>query len=314
MSSTSSILVTGATGNVGQEVVKELIRRGCPVAAAVLNERGAQKALAGVETVEFDFGRPETFAPALAGVEKLFLMRPPQIADVERYLYPAIDAAQAAGVKHIVFLSLMGVNPRVPHFKVEQKILATGLPYTFVRPSFYMQNLDTFYRDDIRLRDELFVPAGRAKTSFIDVRDIGAVAGLALAEQGHLNRAYTLTGSEALDYYQVGDIFSEVQGRPIHYLRPTPAEYSARQRAQGVQEEFIKVMRSLYWTVRLGIGAKVTPELGELLGRPPITMARYAQDFAPRFAAAPPAERAAARPLPGAAPTNLLRPLVELLQ
>ncbi|MCU0509261.1 MAG: NmrA family NAD(P)-binding protein, partial [Anaerolineae bacterium] len=103
---------------------------------------------------------------------------------MERRLHPAIDAAQAAGVKQIVFLSLMGVNPRVPHYKVEQKILATGLPYTFVRPSFYMQNLDTFYRDDIRLRDELFVPAGGAKTSFIDVRDIGAVAAMALAEPG----------------------------------------------------------------------------------------------------------------------------------
>ena len=82
-------------------------------------------------------------------------MRPPQISDVERYIHPAIDAAQAAGVQHIVFLSLMGVNPRVPHYKVEQKLLASGLPYTFVRPSFYTQNLDTFYRDDIRLRDEL---------------------------------------------------------------------------------------------------------------------------------------------------------------
>jgi hypothetical protein len=208
----------------------------------------------------------------------------------------------------------MGVNPRVSHYKVEQKILATGLAYTFARPSFYLQNLDTFYRDDIRIRDELFVPAGRAKTSFIDVRDIGAVAGTALAENGHTNRAYTLTGSEALDYYEVAEIFSRVQGCIIHYLRPTPAEYAARQRALGVPEEFLAVVRSLYWTVRLRIGAKVTPELGELLGRPPVTMAQYACDFAARFAAASPAERTAAQPLPGAIGTNLLRPIVELLQ
>jgi uncharacterized protein YbjT (DUF2867 family) len=313
-SASSRILVTGATGNVGQEVVKELSRRGQQVVAAVLNAKGARKAPAGIQTVEFDFGRHATFEPALAGVEKLFLMRPPQIADVERYLHPVIDAAQAAGVQHIAFLSLMGVNPRVPHYKVEQKILACQVPYTFLRPSFYMQNLDTFYRDDIRLRDELFVPAGRAKTSFIDVRDIGAVAGLALTEDGHLNRAYTLTGSEALDYYQVAEIFTQVQGRPIRYRRPTAAEYAARQQALGVQPEFIKVMRSLYWTVRLGIGAKVTPELGQLLGRPPVTMADYARDFVERFSAATPAERAAVRPLPGARPANLLRPLVELLQ
>jgi uncharacterized protein YbjT (DUF2867 family) len=241
-------------------------------------------------------------------------MRPPQIADVERFLFPAIDAAQAAGVRHVVFLSLMGVNPRVPHYKVEQKILASGLPYTFIRPSFFMQNLDTFYRDDIRLRDELFVPAGRAKTSFIDVRDIGVVAALALTGEGHRNKAYTLTGSEALDYYQVAEIFSAVQGRSIRYVRPTPGEYAARQAALGVPDEFIEVMRSLYWTVRLGIGAKVTGELGELLGRQPIKMAEYAADCAPRFAAASAAERSAARPLPGARRRRLLRPVVELLR
>ncbi len=312
-----SILVTGATGNVGLEVAKELQRRGVPTVAAVFDERDAQRAaerLPAVRTVPFDFGKPETFGPAFAGAEKVFLVRPPQTADVERYLFPAIDAAQAAGVKHIVFLSLMGVNPRVPHYKVEQKLLATGLPYTFVRPSFYMQNLETFYRDDIRVRDEIFLPAGKAKTSFIDVRDIGAVAGMVLTESGHENKAYELTGSEALDYYEVASIFTTVQGRTIRYLRPTPGEYAARQKALGVADEFVKVMRSLYWTVRLGIGKKLTPELGKLLGRPPITMAEYARDFAPQFAAASPRERAAARPLPGAAKTNLLRPLVELLQ
>jgi hypothetical protein len=177
-----------------------------------------------------------------------------------------------------------------------------------------MQNLDTFYRDDIRLRDELFVPAGRAKTSFVDVRDIGAVASLVLSEEGHLNRAYTLTGSQALDYYEVAEIFSQVQGRPIRYARPTPSQYAARHRAKGVPEEFITVMRSLYWTVRLGIGAKVTPELGQLLGRASINMRQYAADFAERFAPGSAAERAAARPLQSGARGKMLLPLAELLR
>ncbi len=202
----------------------------------------------------------------------------------------------------------------MPHYKVEQKLLTLGVPYTFVRPSFYMQNLDTFYRDDIRLRDELFVPAGKAKTSFVDVRDIGAVTGMALTEDGHRNAIHTLTGSEALDYYQVADIFTQAQGRTITYKRPTPAQYAARQRALGVEDEFIKVMRSLYWTVRLGIGAKTTPDVAELLGRPPITMAEYARDYAERFAAASPAERAAATPPPDPGRAPALRRLVELLQ
>lgn len=313
MSPNGKILVTGATGNVGQEVIKGLQQRGQRIVAAVFDERDAARLPQGMETARFDFQTPSTFAPALQGIEKLFFMRPPQIADVERTLHPAIDAAQAAGVKQVVFLSLMGVNPRVPHYKVEQKILASGIPYTFLRPSFYMQNLDTFYRDDIRLRDEIFVPAGAARTSFIDVRDIGAVGAQVLTEAGHENKAYTLTGSEALDYYEVADIFSRVQGRPITYRRPTPAQYAARQKALGVPGEFIDVMRMLYWTVRLGIGKRVTPELGELLGRAPVTMKQYAVDYKGRFAAATAAERAAAQPLPGMdGALRLLRPLVEL--
>lgn len=315
MATEGRILVTGATGNVGREVITELRRRGATIVAAVYNEQDAQRAPADVATVPFDFARPETFAPALRGVDRLFFMRPPQISDVARYLHPAIDAAREAGVRRVVFLSLLGVNPRVPHYEVEQKIIASGLPYTFLRPSFYMQNLDTFYRDDIRLRDEIFVPAGSAKTSFIDARDIGAVAGLVLTEAGHEGKAYELTGSEALDYYEVADIFTQAQGRTITYKRPTPAEYAARQQALGVADEFVDVMRMLYWTVRLGIGKKVTPELGELLGRAPLAMAQYATDYRERFAAASGAERGAARPLPGINGTpRLFRPVVELMR
>lgn len=178
-----------------------------------------------------------------------------------------------------------------------------------------MQNLDTFYGDDIRLRDEIFVPAGRARTSFIDVRDIGAVAGKVLIEGGHEGKAYELTGSEALDYYQVAGTFTRTQGRQITYKRPTPKEYAARQKALGVADEFIDVMRMLYWTVRLGMGQKVTPELGELLGRAPITMVQYAEDFKERFVEASAAERKTARPLPGINGTpRLLRPVAELMR
>ena len=277
------ILVTGATGNVGLEVAKESATpRRRPSLRPCLMSGTRQRV---PEQLPGGPGRAIRLRPAgdirarpSPAWRKLFLMRPPQITDVERYLFPAIDAAQAAGVKHLVFYSLMASTHTVPHYKVEQKLLTSGLPYTFVRPSFYMQNLDTFYRDDIRVRDKIFVPAGKAKTSFIDVHDIGAVAGMALTEPGTEGKAYELTGTEALDYYQVADIFTEVQdGARIRYVRPTPGEYATRQEALGVAAEFIKVMRSLYWTVRLGIGAKVTPELAQLLGRPPITMAQFAQ-------------------------------------
>ena len=218
------ILVTGALGNVGAEVVKALqagghTARAADLDVAKLRERHGDEAGA----VTLDFSRPETFAPALAGVKGLFLMRPPQITDVKRYLFPFLNAAQAAGVEQVAFLSLIGVeqNRRVPHYKVEQYLRDSTLRWTFLRASFFMQNLSGTHRAEIRERGELYVPVGRGKTSFIDVRDIGAVAAAALSQTGHDNTAYDLTGPAALDYYEVAAILSEVVGRPIVYRNPS---------------------------------------------------------------------------------------------
>ena len=150
-------------------------------------------------------------------------MRPPQISDVERLMFPAMDAAAAAGVKRFVFLSLIGIEQikRAPHYKIEQRLIEMGVDTTFLRCSFFMQNLSTTQRAEIRDRSEIYVPVGKAKTSFIDVRDIGEVAALALLKDGHANQNYDLTGAEALDYYEVADLFSEVLGRKVVYRNPT---------------------------------------------------------------------------------------------
>jgi uncharacterized protein YbjT (DUF2867 family) len=278
---TAKILVTGASGNVGREVVSSLLTRGAAVRVAVLDTDDASKVSGEtVEKVRFDFGAPETWGPALAGVERMFLMRPPAIADVARYVNPVVDAAQAAGVQQIAFLSLLGVNPRTPHWQVEQKLQASSVPYTLLQPSFFMQNLNTFYAAGIRERDEIYLPAGRGKTSFVDVRDIGAAAAVVLTQPGHTGRAYELTGPEALDYTQVADIFTRVLGRQIRYARPTPAEYARRLREQGYADEFVQVQGMLYFPVRMGWGAKITPEVAQLLGRRPYAMAQYVADYA----------------------------------
>lgn len=107
----AKILVTGATGNVGAEIVKQLWSRGYAVRVADVDPVKVQEMFSNsVEFALFDFARPETFAPALAGIEKMYLMRPPAISDVRRFIHPAIDAAASAGVKHIVFLSLIGIE------------------------------------------------------------------------------------------------------------------------------------------------------------------------------------------------------------
>jgi uncharacterized protein YbjT (DUF2867 family) len=277
----STILVTGASGNVGREVVCALQSLDQPIRAAVPDEENARLVPGeGIDTVLLDFYHPDTYPAALDGVGRVFLMRPPAIADIERTLAPFIDAAQAAGVEHVVFLSLMGVNPRVPHHRVEHKLKHSHIPHTLLRPSYYMQNLNTTHAADIRDRDEVFIPAGRGKISFIDVRDIGEVAAGIFTGHGHVNQAYTLTGSQALSFAEVADIFSEVLGRPIVYANPSPDQFARRMRANGLPEELITVMLGLYATVRLGLGAKVTRDAQKLLGRPPIPFRQYVEDYA----------------------------------
>ncbi|HQY93867.1 SDR family oxidoreductase [Caldilinea sp.] len=278
----ATILVTGASGNVGAEIVKLLLAEGLAVRAADRKPaRLTQRFGDQLETVEFDFVRPETYAAAFAGVESMFLMRPPQITDVKKYIAPALDVAQQAGVRHVVFLSLIGIenNQQAPHYAVEQYLVASPMSYTFLRASFFMQNLNTTHRDEIRKRSELFVPVGKGKTSFIDVRDIAAVGALALSQPSHENKAYDLTGSEALDYYQVAEIFSEVLGRPITYRNPSSLSFLWRQVRGGASLPFAVVMTWLYNSTRKGMAAQVTEEVQRLLGRPPITFRQYVVDY-----------------------------------
>lgn len=277
------VLVTGATGNVGTEVVKALQQAGQRVRAAVRDVSKAEGRFGeGVEYVQFDFKRPATFEAAFKDVKRLFLMRPPDISNAERDILPAIEAAKRAGVEQVVFLSLLGVenNKVVPHHKIEELLRASGLAWTFLRAGFFMQNLDTTQRQDIQKNNDIFVPAGRGKTSFIDVRDIGAAATLALTQDGHTNKAYNLTGSEALDYYQVAAIFSEVLNRPIHYSKPSPVRFLWRWwHSRKTPLAFSLVMTTLYVTVALGWDGKISPQLGQLLGRPPLTMRQYVEDY-----------------------------------
>ncbi len=278
----TDILVIGALGNVGSAVVEELQARGAAVRAADLfPEKISERFGAGVEAVGFDFAKPETYQPTFAGIKKMFVLRPPQITDIQKMMVPALEAAKTTGVEHIVFLSLIGIesNTVVPHYKVEQWLRASGLKYTFLRASFFMQNLNTVHRAEIQDRDMIEVPVGTAKTSFLDARDIGAVAALALTEAGHENKAYDLTGSQALDYYQVAALFSEVLGRKITYTNPSPFTFFVHLLQRGTKLIFAVIQTWLYNNTRKGMADTVTGEVKRLLGRDPILLKQYIEDY-----------------------------------
>jgi uncharacterized protein YbjT (DUF2867 family) len=296
-------LVTGATGNVGLEVMRGLLGADHRVRAAVTHlERGretVETAVGASERLEFarlEFGDEASYATAFSGCEACFLMRPPVVSDTKHLMLPAIDAGLEAGVTRWVFLSLQGAerNPVVPHAAVEKHLEKLAgenrLTYTFLRAAFFMQNLSGTHRDDIRQKHDLFIPAGNGKTAFIDVRDIAAVGVRALSatnadlERLRLrNAGVELTGSEALTYHEVAAIMTRVLGVPITYSNPSNIAFGAHLAHKHTPLAQILVMEALYTVAKLGMAGKLTSEVRRILGREPISVAQFVKDYAPTW-------------------------------
>jgi len=276
------VLVTGASGNVGSYVVKELLNMGEKVVAATTNLGNTNKFFDNkVEAVYFDFTNKSTFENALEGVDRVFLMRPPHLGKPED-LYPFIDAMKACNVRLVSFLSLMGVekNTIPPHHKIEKYIEKLQIPYAHVRPGFFMQNLSGVHSVEIREKDEIFVPVGKSKTSFIDVSDIGlAIAILLHNPEKYKNTAHTITGPEGLDYFQVADILSRVVGRKITYAKPSFLNYRNYYiKKRKLDKAYVNVTVALYFMTRMGTAKKVTNGFYKLTGRAPRTLEEFAKD------------------------------------
>ena len=279
---TADILVTGASGNVGREVVRGLQAKNINFRIAAHNIDHITDDLGQeIDSVAFDFLDANTYKNAFEGIKRLFLIRPPQLANIPKEIAPTIQAAISAGVEHIVFLSLQGVenNKLVPHYKVEQLLLQSGIAYTFLRASFFMQNLSTTHCAEIRDEDKIALPVGDAPTSFIDVRDIASVAVRALTENGHQNKAYTLTGSESLNYYRVADIMTDVLDRPITYTNPSTIGFFIKEVRNGRKWAYTLVMTALYLITRFGNAEEVTHEVETILGCEPISFRQFVEDY-----------------------------------
>lgn len=280
----SGILVTGATGNVGQEVVRALRARSLSVIGADHRpERVRARFGDSVTAVRLDFLEPDTWPAALDGAAHLFLMRPPAIADVEHSLNPFIDAARARGVDHVVFLSVAGAgkNRVVPHRKVEDHLRTRSDHYTNLRPGFFAQNLQTSYREDIVSEDRIYVPAGAGLVNWIDVRDIAEVAALVLsAPEEHRGQSYTLAGPGPVPWAVVTDALTAALGRPIRYEPASVLGYMRHLSRRGLPRGAILVQTILHALLRFGQGATVDPTLERLLGRPGRDVQAYIAEHA----------------------------------
>ncbi|MDC7122769.1 NmrA family NAD(P)-binding protein [Cellulomonas fimi] len=285
---TAPVLVVGAGGNVGGAVVRSLTRDGVPVRAAATDPRRLTTP-PGVETVRLDLLDPSTFAPAVRGAGALFLVRPPAIARVGPTLNALLDIAAEEGVDHVVFSSVTGAdrNRVVPHHRVETHLQASGLPWTILRPGFFAQNLADAYRDDIVADSRILLPAADGTAAFVDVRDVGDVVAVVLADpDAHRGAGYVLTGPRALGFDEVAAILTRELGRPVTYEPTSALRYLRHVRRQGRPFAQAVVQTVLHTGLRRGQAETVDPTLERLLGRPGRTLEQYVHDhrdvWAPR--------------------------------
>lgn len=297
-----TILVTGATGTVGSEVVKQLAAisssSGYNVRAAVHSNNKSVKLRQldseGVEIVDLDYTKQETVAHALNNVDKIFLqtLPTPNVADICSNI---INEAKKNGVKYVVKLSAMGADsePRSTILRLhgeEEKIIEdSGIPYTFLRPPAYMQNFVTQFGHTIKTQNAFYVPAGDAMMSFIDSRDIAAITAGILTRNNsgsslqHKNKAYDITGPDAISYGQAADILSSEAGKKISYVNITEEDARKGMNQIGMSDWFIDIMMELFRIIRAGYGSETTTVVEDITGRKPISFAQFAKDYAKVF-------------------------------
>ncbi|SJZ73149.1 Uncharacterized conserved protein YbjT, contains NAD(P)-binding and DUF2867 domains [Chitinophaga eiseniae] len=286
----ANILITGATGNVGTQLVKRLAAAHVPF-KVIVRSNDTNKYLENIpeaEIITADLGDEAAIGKALRGVEKAFLLtNSSEQAETLQLNFAA--AAQAAGVQHIVKLSQFAAAEQSPvrflryHARVENRIRELGMTYTFLRPNLYMQGLLGF-KDYIRNDGQFYAAVGNAAISAVDVRDIAAVAAYALTKPGHENKIYDITGGEAITHYEMADILSRVLGKPVKFIDVTPEQMEGAVRAAGFPEWQVGGLIEDYAHYARGEATVVSNAVPEVTGQAAIRFEQFVQDHKTLFA------------------------------
>ena len=281
------ILVTGASGNVGGAVLRELLQAGAPVRATYRSQEDAARAPANAQPVIADFADRASLDRVLEGIDRVYLVCSP-IPRLVEFESNMVDACRDHGVRYLVQNSALGADTYDKSFpawhrKVEERVRASGIPATFLRPESFMQNITTYFADTINSQGAFYAATGEAPVGFVDVRDIGAVAARVLTSDGHAGKTYTLTGPEALTYSQVAAKLSAMLGRTVNYVAITQEQLRQSMRDVGMPAWQVEALADLQAYYTDGPGGKVTGDVRAVLGREPIRFDQFLRDYAASF-------------------------------
>jgi uncharacterized protein YbjT (DUF2867 family) len=283
------ILVTGASGNAGGTVLREVLKTGKPVKAMYRSPEDATKSPEKIEAVIADFADTPSLVRGLGGVDTVYLVCSP-VRELVQLEGNMVDACGEAGVRRVVLNSALGAADFPKSFpswhrKVEDKIKASGLEYTILRPNSFMQNVLMYLAPSIRAQGAFYAAMGEARISFIDVRDIAVVAAQALTSSKHAGKIYELNGPEALTYGELAEKIARASGRLVRYIDIPVEQQRQAMLDQGMPEWQVTALLDLQAYYTGGQGGAVDDVLANLLGRAPITMDQFVVEFRESFQA-----------------------------
>ena len=288
-----NILITGATGTLGSEVVRQLagVDSEVNIKAAGHSLQNLERIIEDhkIKSMRIDFSEPETLKDALKDIDKVFLLTPFQPNMVQYSSNLLTEIIKAGKIKHIVKVSAMGADFEPGgrlHRQAEQMIEDSGIAYTFLRPNAFMQNFVNFYSHMIKERDVLSLPAGDGKVSFVDVRDIAAVSIQILINNNvgkYNSKTYDITGPEAISYDDAVRILSEQVGKKISYVSVSEDDAFNAMKEMGLNDWLIKTILEGYNNLRKGYFSPITNVVEEITGRKPVSFKDFAKDHAEVF-------------------------------
>ena len=287
----NKILVTGATGNLGHEVINVLLQKTNPANIVALvrdpqNEKALSLKAKGVEIRKGDYNDFSSLVNAFKGIDKLYFISSNDLGDRSPQHKNVVNAAKETSIKHVVYTSFQRRNSTetspialiaLAHVKTEQWLKEAGLTYTILKHNMYLDMLPMFLGEQLLETGVAYLPAGDGKVAFTLRTDMAELGAVVLTTAGHENKTYNVSNTTAISFGEIASIISNISGKQITYVSPSQEEYTKTLADAGVPAEFVALFASLAEGFKEGEFDETSKEIETLIGREPISVAQFLQ-------------------------------------